>query len=353
MFFPLMLSQYYGLNATQRSYMFIPSIITGFLGTLVGGALIDYFSRRKPSQVLVIVGVFGLIATLPLGVLAFGPPVWLVIVVYSSCASFAWPRRPVAAARSTPRSRRRNVRSLGVRARGPLLELPHLILWTPMAFVDLRRVRLQDRARVRRSRSASSAALHRPVGRAAVRRRPAQRVHRGHGVGRDPSVPRAADDAKLLVCRDVCVEYSGVQVLFNVDFDVREGEIIALLGTNGAGKSTLLRAICGISEASDGAIVFDGRDITHSPPNEIAGAQRHLHARWPRRVPGPHRARQPAAGELAHRRPARKCATASPRCSRSSRCCSERADVNASTMSGGEQQMLSLALAFLARPSCS
>src|SRR5690349_3281135 len=78
------------------------------------------------------------------------------------------------------------------------------------------------------------------------------------------------DDAKLLVCRDVCVEYSGVQVLFNVDFDLLEGEIVALLGTNGAGKSTLLRAICGLSEASDGAIYFGGRDITHSLPNEIA-----------------------------------------------------------------------------------
>jgi branched-chain amino acid transport system ATP-binding protein len=53
--------------------------------------------------------------------------------------------------------------------------------------------------------------------------------------------------------------------------EIREGEIVALLGTNGAGKSTLLRSICGIVEADRGAVVFDGIDITHAPPHEIAG----------------------------------------------------------------------------------
>ena len=52
--------------------------------------------------------------------------------------------------------------------------------------------------------------------------------------------------------------------------EIAEGEIVALLGTNGAGKSTLLRAITGITEADFGAVIFDGRDITPAPPNEIA-----------------------------------------------------------------------------------
>jgi len=77
-------------------------------------------------------------------------------------------------------------------------------------------------------------------------------------------------EGALLVCRDVDVTYSGVQVLFGVDFDVAEGEIVALLGTNGAGKSTLLRAVSGLTEASNGAVFFDGRDITHMPPQQIA-----------------------------------------------------------------------------------
>src|SRR5205085_8547313 len=70
---------------------------------------------------------------------------------------------------------------------------------------------------------------------------------------------------KMLICRDVDVTYDGAQVLFGVDFDVEEGELVALLGTNGAGKSTLLRAIAGIQEASNGAVFLDGDDVTHKP----------------------------------------------------------------------------------------
>jgi len=82
---------------------------------------------------------------------------------------------------------------------------------------------------------------------------------------------RAQGRVKLLLCRELNVGYSGVRVLHDVDFEIDEGEIVALLGTNGAGKSTLLKAICGVVQADDGAVIFDGRDVTHAPPNEIAG----------------------------------------------------------------------------------
>ena len=81
---------------------------------------------------------------------------------------------------------------------------------------------------------------------------------------------RERGEVKLLLCRGVNVGYSGVRVLHDVDFEIDEGDIVALLGTNGAGKSTLLKAISGVAEADQGAIIFDGRDITHAPPNEIA-----------------------------------------------------------------------------------
>jgi branched-chain amino acid transport system ATP-binding protein len=74
----------------------------------------------------------------------------------------------------------------------------------------------------------------------------------------------------LVVCRGVEVSYDQVQVLFGVDLEVKEGEILALLGTNGAGKSTLLKAISGLVDPIGGAIFYDGRDITHADATKTA-----------------------------------------------------------------------------------
>jgi branched-chain amino acid transport system ATP-binding protein len=83
-------------------------------------------------------------------------------------------------------------------------------------------------------------------------------------------VDRRDGKLPLLAVRDLRVGYDGVPVLSDVAIEIGEGEIVAIVGTNGAGKSTLLRAIGGVVEADHGAIVFDGRDITHLPPDEIA-----------------------------------------------------------------------------------
>ena len=82
---------------------------------------------------------------------------------------------------------------------------------------------------------------------------------------------RSKGEVKLLLVRNLDVSYDSVQVLFGVNLEIDEGEIVALLGTNGAGKSTLLKAIAGVVPADGGAIVFDGRDATYAPPHEIAG----------------------------------------------------------------------------------
>jgi ABC-type branched-subunit amino acid transport system ATPase component/MFS family permease len=81
---------------------------------------------------------------------------------------------------------------------------------------------------------------------------------------------RRAGRAKLLIVRDLDVWYDSVQVLFGVNIEIDEGEIVALLGTNGAGKSTLLKAIAGVVGAQRGAVVFDGREMTFAPPDEVA-----------------------------------------------------------------------------------
>ncbi len=97
----------------------------------------------------------------------------------------------------------------------------------------------------------------------------------------DPTVEMALDDlatdaapmpvadrtdlAPLLSCRGVDMAYGPVQILFDVDFDVAPGEIVALLGTNGAGKSTLLKGICGLVKPKAGTVTFKGEDVTSLP----------------------------------------------------------------------------------------
>ena len=74
----------------------------------------------------------------------------------------------------------------------------------------------------------------------------------------------------LLSIRGATAFYGAVQALKGVDFEVGQGEIVALIGANGAGKSTLMMSIFGAPRLRAGAIVFDGRDITDLPTHEIA-----------------------------------------------------------------------------------
>ena len=92
-----------------------------------------------------------------------------------------------------------------------------------------------------------------------VARRDPEHVDEGARVDEDGSV-------LLLETKDLTVSYDGVQVLFGVDLRIREGEIVALLGTNGAGKSTTLNAINGLVEPDGGNVWFGGVPITGEPP---------------------------------------------------------------------------------------
>ena len=78
----------------------------------------------------------------------------------------------------------------------------------------------------------------------------------------EDGVADAPDGGKLLSCRGIDMAYGPVQILFDVDFDVERGEIVALLGTNGAGKSTLLKGICGLVRPTAGTVHFNGEDVT-------------------------------------------------------------------------------------------
>src|SRR5258706_10167946 len=55
--------------------------------------------------------------------------------------------------------------------------------------------------------------------------------------------------------------YDDFQALFGIDFEIQQGEIVAMIGANGAGKSTFLKTVCGLLKAVAQAIVFDGQPI--------------------------------------------------------------------------------------------
>jgi ABC-type branched-subunit amino acid transport system ATPase component/sugar phosphate permease len=76
---------------------------------------------------------------------------------------------------------------------------------------------------------------------------------------------RSADDHKIpaLQVRNLDYSYGPVQVLFDIGFEVQRGEVLALLGTNGAGKSTLLRAISGLGVPDRGVVRLNGRTLTY------------------------------------------------------------------------------------------
>lgn len=157
----------------------------------------------------------------------------------------------------------------------------------------------------------------------------------------------------LLSTKSLNAWYGAAQILFNVDLEVRRGEVVALMGRNGAGKSTTFKALMGMLPKRQGQITFMGRDISDAQTHEIAarglgfvpedrriftdltvlenldiGRQDKRH--WPDGAPAPLWTPErlfklfPNLGEMPHRPGGR--------------------------MSGGEQQMLTVARTLMGNP---
>src|SRR6059058_3296697 len=77
-------------------------------------------------------------------------------------------------------------------------------------------------------------------------------------------------DTPLLDLRGVTKSFGSVQALIDVDFEVRAGEVMALVGDNGAGKSTLIKCVAGIHPVDEGQIVFDGQEVSIHGPKDAA-----------------------------------------------------------------------------------
>jgi branched-chain amino acid transport system ATP-binding protein len=75
----------------------------------------------------------------------------------------------------------------------------------------------------------------------------------------------------LLLAHDLAINFGGIKAVDGITFDVTPGEIFTIIGPNGAGKTTIFNLISRIYNTSAGRLVFDGDDITHTPPHQIAG----------------------------------------------------------------------------------
>jgi branched-chain amino acid transport system ATP-binding protein len=158
----------------------------------------------------------------------------------------------------------------------------------------------------------------------------------------------AASPAALLSVRGVKTYYGNIIALKGVDIDVRQGEIVTLIGANGAGKSTLMMTIFGNPRAREGSVFYDGRDISRLPTHEIA---RLSIAQSPegRRIFGRMTVYEnlqmgASVTDMRHfDEDLEKIFNLFPRLR-------ERRDQRGGTLSGGEQQMLAIGRALMSRP---
>ena len=149
--------------------------------------------------------------------------------------------------------------------------------------------------------------------------------------------------------KDIDVFYEKVQALSNVSMSLAEGDIVAVIGTNGAGKTTVLRAVTGLTRIAAGEIWFEGKRIDRLPPDEIVALGismvpegRHVYPLMNVRdnlLMGAFLRKDKAAVKrdlegMFERFPVLK----------------ERITQQASTLSGGEQQIVAISRALMARP---
>lgn len=153
----------------------------------------------------------------------------------------------------------------------------------------------------------------------------------------------------LLTLEALNVHYGAIHALKDATLEVKEGEIVSLIGANGAGKTTTLRTISALEKPSSGRIVFEGRDISKLPASEIVklGIS---HVPEGRRVfPRMSVYENLEMGAIA-RRDRENIAKDFDRAFELFPRLQERRGQTAGTLSGGEQQMLAIARGLLSKP---
>ena len=152
----------------------------------------------------------------------------------------------------------------------------------------------------------------------------------------------------MLKVENLNVYYGSINAIKGISFEVNQGEIVTMIGANGAGKSTTMNTVAGLLKPRSGSIVFEGKDITHTPANKVVGQGlalcpegrrvfQQMSVRENLEMGGYTRQASEIAPSLEH------VFELFPRLK-------ERQRQIAGTLSGGEQQMLAMGRAMMSKP---
>jgi branched-chain amino acid transport system ATP-binding protein len=153
----------------------------------------------------------------------------------------------------------------------------------------------------------------------------------------------------ILELKDVHTYYGSIEALKGISIEVREGEVVTLIGSNGAGKSTTLRSINGLNHPREGSIQFQGKDITDESPHKVVkmGISQSPEGRrlFPRMsvLENLQMGAFQRSDRAGQREDMDRVFSLFPRLA-------ERKNQRAGTLSGGEQQMCAIGRALMARP---
>ena len=154
----------------------------------------------------------------------------------------------------------------------------------------------------------------------------------------------------MLEVRNLHVHYGVIEAIKGIDFDVNQGEVIALIGANGAGKTTTLHTVSGLIAPSEGTITFEGKDITKTPGHKIVSMGM-AHVPEGRRVFAELTVLQNLKMGAYTRSDKKEIQGSLEMVYKRFPRLLERKNQLAGTLSGGEQQMLAMGRALMSKPS--
>jgi branched-chain amino acid transport system ATP-binding protein len=143
--------------------------------------------------------------------------------------------------------------------------------------------------------------------------------------------------------------YDNVHALKNIDLEIRQGEIVSLIGSNGAGKTTTLGCVTGLVRARSGSIAYKGRDITNHPAHKVVSLGISLSPEGREVFPGLTVEENLRLG-MYSKKGSQKIGDPFARVYELFPRLKERSFQIAGTLSGGEQQMLAIARALMSEP---